>query len=193
TLHFPDSCSDAAYHAACGGSRRLPKASREEAEEAGPRLSRVPRRKAYPRRSVEPYSLFGRRALPPAERVSATGRYGILDRVTASVCFDVRRPDHLGPLLGFVGNEPPEITWRATEDNAAEVGQLSLQLGIGEAGVDLLAELADDLGRYVCRWAEAEPAARPVARHKLSHTRKVRQCARARDCAHRQRAQHVLD
>src|SRR5262249_14433656 len=29
--------------------------------------------KRYPRRSVEPYSLFGRRALPPAERVSATG------------------------------------------------------------------------------------------------------------------------
>src|SRR5262245_11829355 len=75
----------------------------------------------------------------------------ILPGLAGSLRLDVRRPDHLAPLLGFVGDEPPEITWRATEDNAAEVGQLSLQLGIGEAGVDLLAELADDLGRYVCR------------------------------------------
>src|SRR5215831_16000476 len=40
--------------------------------------------------------------------VSRNGAYGIFDRVTASVCFDVRRPDHLGPLLGFVGDECSE-------------------------------------------------------------------------------------
>ena len=34
---------------------------------------------------------------------------------------DVGRPDHLAPLLGFVGNERPEIGRRATEDNATQV------------------------------------------------------------------------
>src|SRR5262249_37547585 len=58
--------------------------------------------------------------------------------ITASVFLDVGRPDHLAPLLRFVGNEPAEITWRAIEDDAAEVGELRLQLGIGEAGIDLL-------------------------------------------------------
>src|SRR5215470_2758202 len=80
---------------------------------------------------------------------------------------DVRRPDHLAPLLGFFGNERPEIARRATEDNAAQVGELSLQLGIGEARIDLLVELVDDLGRRLCRCAEAEIAARLVARHKF--------------------------
>src|SRR5262245_44827846 len=66
-------------------------------------------------------------------------------RRDASFRFDVGRPDHLSPLLGFFGNERPEIARRATEDNAAQVGELSLQLGIGEAGIDLLVELLDNL------------------------------------------------
>src|SRR6516165_10348972 len=65
----------------------------------------------------------------------------------------------LPPLLGFVGNERAEIDLRATEDNAAEVGELSPQLGIGDAGFDLLVELVDDLDRRVARCADAKPAA----------------------------------
>src|SRR5262249_32284638 len=89
----------------------------------------------------------------------------------------------------FFGNARPEIARRATEDNAAQVGELSLQLGIGEARIDLLVELVDDLGRRLCRCAKAEIAARLVARHKFGHGWNVRQRVRARYCAHRQRAQ----
>src|SRR5262249_50747420 len=35
------------------------------------------------------------------------------ERRDASFRLDVRRPDHLGPLLGFFGNEFPEIGRRA--------------------------------------------------------------------------------
>src|SRR6516165_665902 len=122
----------------------------------------------------------------PRQRLSSTGRYGMFH--WGSFRLDARGLDHLGPLLGFFGNERPEIARRATEDNATEVGELSLQLGIGEASIDLLVELVDDLGRRLCRCAEAEIAARLVAWHKFGHGRKVRQRVRARHCAHRQRA-----
>src|SRR6516165_2539710 len=56
---------------------------------------------------------------------------------------DVGGPDHLGPFLGFSGNECPEIG-RAGNEHAAEVGEPGLELGIGEAGVDLAIELIDD-------------------------------------------------
>src|SRR5262245_33445304 len=51
---------------------------------------------------------------------------------------DARELDHLGPLLGFVGNEFPEIGGRERDHGAAEVGKPRLDLGISKAGVDLL-------------------------------------------------------
>src|SRR5262245_4453045 len=36
--------------------------------------------------------------------ISPNGLYGILDRVIASVCLDVERPDHFAPFLGFSGD-----------------------------------------------------------------------------------------
>jgi hypothetical protein len=46
-----------------------------------------------------------------------------LDRVTASVCLDVGCPDHIAPLLGFVGNELGEAGGRERERVATEVGK----------------------------------------------------------------------
>ena len=87
----------------------------------------------------------------PRQRLSSTGVTEYWIETAASFRLDVSGPDHLGPLLGFLGNERPEIARRATENNAAEVGELSLQLGIGEAGIDLLVEFIDDLiGRVLC-------------------------------------------
>src|SRR5262249_5127797 len=106
-----------------------------------------------------------------------------------SLRLDVGGSDHLGPLLGFAGDEHAEIAWRATEDNAAEVRELSPQLGIGEAGIDLLVEHVDDVGRCVCRCAETEPCARLVARHEVAHYRNFRQYVSARCGGHRQRAE----
>src|SRR5262245_54105636 len=112
-----------------------------------------------------------------------------LAKSCGSLGFDVGGVDHLGPLLGFFGNERPEIARRATENKAAELDELSLQLGLGEAGIDLLVELIDDLGRRLCRCAEAEIAARLVAWHKFGHGRKIRERVGARYCAYRQRAE----
>ena len=63
--------------------------------------------------------------------------------------FDVGIADHLGPLLGFLRDEPAEIGGRADERRVAELGQLRLDPGIGEACVDLVIEPVDDLGRGV--------------------------------------------
>src|SRR5215470_7234710 len=124
----------------------------------------------------------------PRQRFSATGDYGT-SRRPRSFRLDVRRADHLCSLLGFFGNERFEIGRRATEDNPAQVHELCLQFGIGEASIDLLVELVDDPGRCPCRCAEAEIAARLIARHEFAHGRKVRQRVRARGRAHRKRAQ----
>jgi hypothetical protein len=76
-------------------------------------------------------------------------------RVTL-VRLDVRRPDHLAPLLGFVCDQFSEIGRRAPEDDAAQIGQLDLQLRIGEARIDLRVELVDDRGGRIPGCAEAE-------------------------------------
>ena len=54
---------------------------------------------------------------------SHIGRYGILDRVSASVCFDVGGPDHLGPLFGFVGDQRSKVGGRARKRCAAHIGR----------------------------------------------------------------------
>jgi hypothetical protein len=44
----------------------------------------------------------------------------------ASLRLDVEGPDHLAPLLGFVGDELGEVSRRARKRRAAEVGSLRL-------------------------------------------------------------------
>src|SRR6516225_6037314 len=72
-----------------------------------------------------------------------------------------------------------------------ESGVPRLERGIGEAGVDLLVELVDDLGRGLIGRTNAHPQAGLVARNKLADDRNVRQCVRARCGRHRQRTQHA--
>src|SRR5262245_55987767 len=115
----------------------------------------------------------------------------------ASVGLDVGRPDHLGPLLGLFGDELAEIGGRADKRRASKVGKPRLHLGIGEAGVDLLVELVDDLRRRVLAYCAAIPVARLITRQELTHGRDIRQRVRARRGRHRQRPElarpNVLD
>src|SRR5262245_491499 len=77
---------------------------------------------------------------------------------------DVGRPDHLGPLLGFVSDQLSKLGGRERERVATELGKPRLNLWISEASVDLLIELLDDLGRRGVWRADAEPITRLVAR-----------------------------
>src|SRR5262245_65270046 len=79
--------------------------------------------------------------------------------VCGSVSLDARELDHLGPLLGFVGDELAEVDGRACRRDAPKVCKARLQFGIDEAGIDLSVELVDDLGGRVLGNANAIPLA----------------------------------
>jgi hypothetical protein len=51
----------------------------------------------------------------------------------ASLRLDVRRPDHLGPLFGFVGDELAEVGGRAGQHGATEIGKPMFDFGVSEA------------------------------------------------------------
>ncbi len=68
------------------------------------------------------------------------------------LALDVGCPDHFAPLLGFVCDQLCKVDGRQHEHSATEVGKPRLHLGIGEASVDLLVELVDDLRRREPAW-----------------------------------------
>src|SRR5262249_36200701 len=86
-----------------------------------------------------------------------------------------RELHHLAPFLGFVGDELAEIGGRATENNAAEVGELSLQLGIGEGGLDFAGKLFRKFYGRVPLRAHTPPIAYFVARYELAYGRSIGQ------------------
>ena len=88
----------------------------------------------------------------------STRRYGICSR--RSLGLEARELHHLGPLLGLVRDELAEIGGRAGKRRSAQVDKPRLDLGIGEASIDFLVELIDDLGGCVFRRSDAAPEAR---------------------------------
>jgi hypothetical protein len=59
---------------------------------------------------------------------------------------DVGRPDHLGPLLGLVGDELTELGRRARKRGRSEIGNSRLDLGIGEPRIYFFVQFVD----YLC-------------------------------------------
>src|SRR3982750_4498819 len=86
---------------------------------------------------------------------------------------DVGRPDHLSPFFGFLSNEPAELSRRADKRRASKIGKPRLYLGIGEAGIDLVVELGDNLCRCVLGRANTLPCANLVPRQEIPHRRNV--------------------
>src|SRR5262245_52983815 len=80
----------------------------------------------------------------------------------------VGRPDHLGPLLGFLGNELAEIGGRADERRAAEFGEPRLDLAMREAGVDLMVEPSSYLARRVLGRTDCNKCAGREARQEFA-------------------------
>src|SRR5262245_16338625 len=68
-------------------------------------------------------------------------------RGAALVRLDTGKLDHLGPLLGFFGDQLAELDRRSRQRRAAEISETGLHLGVVESRVDLLIEPVDDLGR----------------------------------------------
>ena len=86
-------------------------------------------------------------------------------------CLDVVSPDHLAPLLGFVGDELSKISRRTRKHRTGEVSKPRLHLGVGEARIDLMVELLDNLDRRILGRSETELGTRLEARHKIIHDR----------------------
>src|SRR5262245_31841671 len=127
--------------------------------------------------------------LATSTRFRGTG-YGIYwHGVRGSVRLRTREFHYLCPLLGFVSDELAEFGERHRHRHAAQISEPRLDRGIGEAGVNCLVELVDDLGGRVLGNADAIPEARFVARQELSHGRDVGQRVRARRGGYCERTQ----
>ena len=90
-----------------------------------------------------------------SERVRGTDTMEYQDGLPGLVRLGAGELDHLAPLLGLIGDELAEVGGRARKHRAAHVGDPRLDLGIGEARIDLLVELVDDFGGRVLGRAEA--------------------------------------
>src|SRR6516164_6949183 len=84
------------------------------------------------------------------------------------VDFDIGRPDHLAPLLGFGGYEPSEIGGRARKRRRTQIREPRLYVGFGKRSVDLLVQLADDFGGRVPWCGDPEPITSLEARSELA-------------------------
>src|SRR5262249_813150 len=82
---------------------------------------------------------------------------------TTTRSLQVGRQQHLGPLPGLVDDELAETGGRAGQHRAGEMRQPRFEGRIGDAGVDLLVQPADDVSGRVLRGANAEPCAGLVA------------------------------
>src|SRR5262249_34573612 len=88
----------------------------------------------------------------------------VMEYPAHSFRLDVRRPDYLAPLLGFVGDELGEVGRRARKHRRAQIGNPRLHLGISEPSVYFFVEFVDYLRRRALGRTEAAPEARLVAR-----------------------------
>src|SRR6266540_1278137 len=94
-----------------------------------------------------------KRSLPPfAERALRNIGVG-----TPLVDFDIGRPDHLAPLLGFGGDESSEIGGRACKRRRTQIGEPRFHLGFGKSNVYLPVQLVDDFGGCVLWCGNPEP------------------------------------
>src|SRR5262249_55201350 len=94
------------------------------------------------------------------QRDSWNGIYVMFANGFGLVWLDIGHLDQFAPLLGFVGDVLRELRRRTREHDDTQVGKPRLNLGIGEARVDLRVELVDDPDWRVPGSSDAAPATR---------------------------------
>jgi hypothetical protein len=70
----------------------------------------------------------------------------------------------LGPPLDLAGDKLCKVGGRPTDNQASQVGEALPGAGIGQAGIDLLVELVDDLARRIAEGKPQTDAARSTSR-----------------------------
>jgi hypothetical protein len=65
--------------------------------------------------------------------------------VGASFRPDAGKPDHLAPLLDFIGYELSKVGGGARKHRSSQIGKAFLHVGIGKSGIDLLVELLNNV------------------------------------------------
>src|SRR5262245_50295460 len=111
----------------------------------------------------------------PATRSSDNGSYGMSGPgLLGSLRLEASKFGNLAPLLGLCGDELPEAGGHHRHRHTTQIGEPHFQRRIGEARVDLLVQLGDDLYGRILGHTNAMPRTRLVARHELAHGRDVR-------------------
>jgi hypothetical protein len=72
--------------------------------------------------------------------------------------FDIRCPNEFPPFLGFVSDEFSKLGRRHRHRGGSKIGKASLEVRVGESGVDLSIEFVDDRGGCVLGRSEALPS-----------------------------------
>src|SRR5262249_27670337 len=111
------------------------------------------------------------KAYQPKRKILSRSTSAVLLEPPCSLHLDVARADEFAPLVGFLGDHLGEIRGRHRRRLDAQLGKPRLQLGIGEAGVDLVVQSHDDLGRRVARRADAVAAGSLITHHRLADRR----------------------
>src|SRR5215813_10910402 len=68
-----------------------------------------------------------------APRFAIRDLWNVAAETTGSICLDACELHHLAPLLGFVGDEPAEVSGRHRHRHATQIGEPCFDRGIGEA------------------------------------------------------------
>src|SRR5215813_10187882 len=105
-----------------------------------------------------------------------------------SLRLHAREPDHLAPLLGFLGNELAECRRRARDQHTAKIIELCFHGWLGQNRVDLAVELFDD-GYGCLPWrTDTVPGTGLEILHELADGRQVRKRLQAFRGCHRKAA-----
>src|SRR6478609_10883651 len=91
--------------------------------------------------------------------VRRTGVTECLPNGCVLVRLDVRRPDHLAPLLSLLGDKFAEAGPRKNKDRHTGFSKPRHDIRIGESGIDLAMELVHDLKRCISGSDDATPPA----------------------------------